>query len=112
MSSALTEEVRWVPGNTVENQAVGMSHTLSVEDVGMCSMVSPRQRKTGGTSVSYAPTEEVGVGPGTTVVSQAVGTSLPLPSLAVEDESFDKNHPQLDSPVGGVPAPFHELIMS
>ena len=51
------------------------------------------------------------MGPGTTVVSQVVGTSLPLPSLAVEDESFDESHPQSDSPAGEVPTPFCELIM-
>ena len=49
--------------------------------------------------------------PGTTVVSQAIGTSLPLPSLAVEDESFDESHPQSDSPAGEVLVPFRELIM-
>ena len=38
-------------------------------------------------------------------------TSLPLPSLAVEDESLDESHPQSDSPAGGVPSPFPELIM-
>ena len=48
MGSALTKEVRVGPGNTVESQADGMSHTLSVEDVGMCSMVLPCQRKSRG----------------------------------------------------------------
>ena len=52
------------------------------------------------------------VGPGTTVVSQAVGTSLPLPSLSVEDESLDESHLWVsDSPVGETSVPFRELIM-
>ena len=29
----------------------------------------------------------------------------------MEDELFDENHPQLDSPAGEVPAPLRELIM-
>ena len=65
-----------------------------------CALWFRPVRERRGALVSYAPTEEVGVSPGTTVVSQAVGTSLLLPSLAVEDESFDKSHPQSDSPAG------------
>ena len=40
--------------------------------------------------VSYALTMDVRVGPGAAVLSQAAGTSIPSPSLLVEDEIEDQ----------------------
>lgn len=99
------------PGTTAESQAVGTSHPLSVEEVGMCSQVTPQQRESGWVSVSYALAEEVRVGPGTTAVSQAVGMSLPLSSQEVEDKVSDEGHPKgTGSPEGEDTAPFMSLL--
>ena len=83
--------------------------------MGECSSVSPWQWKPAEAAVSYALTMDVGVGPGAAVESQAAGTSIPSPSLVVEDEIEEQE--ERDSVDGNAPVstgedshPFRNLI--